>query len=202
METKHPEHRIKGLWFIAGTSYLRGALSEARFARFAEAMPAPFRDVVERPLPSEWYPEHAAACFLNAWLDVGAEGDGRRYERMVREASEQGMSRFFRAMARLSSWRFVLRRTPTIFKHLRSGPARVRVEDVEDVENVEDAEARDGGVLVHYERFPFLDDPIYTLTFPAQLGALVSSATGDRAPRVAVVGSSADSLTVEVRSEA
>ncbi|HJL19617.1 MAG TPA: hypothetical protein RMH99_28395 [Sandaracinaceae bacterium LLY-WYZ-13_1] len=97
------------------------------------------------------------------------------------------MSRFFRALARLSSWRFRLEHTPTIFAHLRDGPTRVRVEDAAEE------------VVAHYESFPFLEDSIYVLTFPAQRAALVSSATGGTEPRVSVVGSTDRSLTVEVR---
>ncbi|MFW5877444.1 MAG: hypothetical protein ACOCXM_11965 [Myxococcota bacterium] len=186
MTIRHPEHEIKGLWFIAGQSYLSANLDPSVFQQFARALPPEFREVAEAPMASTWYPEDAAAHFLRAWLEVPAEGNRQRFRQMVGEASEQGLNRFFRAIARLASQRFLLRQTPTIFRQLRRGPATVTVEE------------SDAGMVVHYRDFPFLDDPVYEDTFPAQLGALLHATTGDW-PNTRVLDKAPNRMRVEVR---
>ncbi|MFW6051185.1 MAG: hypothetical protein ACODAU_08420 [Myxococcota bacterium] len=185
MHPRHPDHQIKGVWFIAGTDYLRSALPQSRWQALVEAVPEPYRPILEAPLTSEWYPEDAAAHFLNAWLQVAAKGDRRRFQQMVAEGSEQGVGRFFRAIARLASPRFVIKQTPTIFKHQRRGPARVEVQDEGE------------RMVVQYRAFPFLADPIYPLTFTAQLGALLHATTGHR-PVARVLHHTDSTMDVEV----
>jgi hypothetical protein len=186
MATRYPEHETKGVWFIAGRSYLHAKLGPEGYRNLLNAMPADYREVADAPLPSMWYPEDAAAAFLRAWLEVGAGGDRTAFATMVGEASEAGVGRFFRAIGSMASARFLLRRTPTIFKQMRRGPASVSTED------------RDMDVVVRYHAFPFLEDDVYATCFPVQLAALVHATTGTTV-ETRVLERSTSSLTVAVQ---
>jgi hypothetical protein len=185
MQPRYPEHETKGVWFIAAKTHLEEALPASRYDTLLASLPPAYREVVESPLASEWYPEDAAASLLQAWLAIGAEGDKQRFTEMIAQASEAGVGRFFRAIATIASPRFLLRRTPTIFKQMRRGPAQLTVED------------RDVDVVARYVDFPFLEDEVYALCFPAQLGVLARTATGTPV-RTRILEHTRSSLTVSI----
>jgi hypothetical protein len=185
MPQRHPEHQVKGVWFVSGQAYLRRELPSDQYAQLLAALPQGHRGIVDAPLPSEWYPEAIAADFQRAWFDVAAGGDERTFERMIAAASGEGVNRFFRALARVATARFLIKQAPTIWKHLRKGPASVAVED------------HGGRMVVRYRGFPFFEDPLYATVFPVQVAALVTVATGKTAP-TRIIDHTSTSLDTEI----
>jgi hypothetical protein len=185
MPPRHPEHQVKGVWFVSGQTYLRRELPSDAYDQFLASLPPGHQAIVEAPLPSEWYPEAVAADFQRAWFDVAAGGDERTFERMIAAASGEGVNRFFRALARVATARFLIKQAPTIWKHLRRGPATVAVEDAGE------------RMIVRYRGFPFFEDPLYATVFPVQVATLVTVATGKAAP-TRILDRTSTSLDTEV----
>ncbi|MFW6067208.1 MAG: hypothetical protein ACOC97_02640 [Myxococcota bacterium] len=185
MSPKHPEHQVKGVWFVSGEAYLRATLPSGEYDRLLASLPAQARSALESPMPSEWYPESAAADLQRAWFEVAAGGSEAEFARMIAAASEHGLNRFFRALARVATGRFLIKQAPGIWKHLRRGPATVRVED------------QGGSMVVRYARFPFFEDRLYATVFQVQLATLVRVATGTT-PSTRILDMTATSLDTEI----
>lgn len=170
---------------MSGQAFLRETLPVERYEQMLAALVPDDRQTVTSPMPSAWYPESTAADFQRAWFDVGAGGDEPAFEHMIATASEQGVNRFFRALARVATPRFLIKQAPTIWKHLRRGPATVAVEE------------RGSRMVVRYGRFPFFEDPLYRRVFPLQVATLVKVATGT-APPTRVLDFTKTSLDTEI----
>jgi hypothetical protein len=164
MQTKS---EVKGIWFVTLQHFLTDALGAEGFARVVRAVPEPHRDALEAPLTSSWYPEEALQAALHAVHDAAAHGDRIRYTALVEGATQHAISRFFRALLRATTARFLLKQIPTMWRRIRLDATRFRV----DV----DAE----GVTVRYDGFPYFDDPLYRWMAIGSVRGIARLATRD-----------------------
>jgi hypothetical protein len=176
---------VKGLWFVALQGHLRETYGEEELQRVIEAMPENFRDALDAPLTSSWYPEEALQSSLSAVYATTARGNDQRFMQMIEGVTEHGVSRFFRVLLRMANPEFVLKQVPAMWRHGRRGLGRVEVTVVPNV------------VTVSYSEFPYFDDPLYRLLTEAMLRTLVRIAS-KRAPDVRIDDYGDDWLRVKI----
>lgn len=177
---------MRGVWFVSAREEVVALFGEGAFEVLVASLPARHQHTLLEADPSKWYPEGALqACLRGLRLRVAGEptiGFGEVLER----CTERGLGRFFSAVIRRTSPRFVLDRVPMMWKRIRRGPGYVTVE-------------HDGpdATLLAYRDFPYFADPIYEELTVCSLRALVRTSIG-RDPDVTVVRSSDDALDVRV----
>lgn len=176
---------VKGVWFVTAKSYLLGQRGPEAVEWVAERLDPAFRNAMLEPLTSGWYPERALAQGLDGMREVLGAVDDEVFCRIMRECTEIGVNRFFRALLRSSSPEFVLRQIPTMWRHIRRGQGRV------------DVERAPGGTLIHYSDFPWFEDVNYRLLVKGSLGAIVAIAAR-RLPPVDISGYGSDWLDARV----
>lgn len=140
---------MKGVWFVTARQEVAETFGPEALEVLVASVPAPHRAVVAEPLASAWYPEEALqACLRSLRLEL-VGGQPMRFQELLERSTERGMGRFFSALIRLSSPRFVLGQVPTMWRHIRRGPGFVEVAHGE------------GESWLRYRDFPYFDDPIY-----------------------------------------
>ncbi len=146
----HPSvaHEVKGSFFVIARKLLRERYAD-REPEFMAALTPEVRATYEDTLASQWVPEEHLQEMLGALRSVVARGELARFETLLEESVEMGVHSFFTALLSLASAGFVLRRIPVLWKLIRRGGSRVRVEKHAE------------GTLVCYEAFPYFDDPVY-----------------------------------------
>jgi len=175
---------VKGVWFAAARRYLLEQQPEAMDEVLA-FMNVRYRDALENPLASEWYPEAALQEMLRALFHVLAKNDVERAIDIIDRTTELAISRFFRTLMELGSPEFVLRGVPTMWSRVRRNAGAVSVE-------IEGRRA-----TVSYKRFPYFDDPVYRHLVVGSLRALVRIASG-KTPKIDIVSHSPSALTAVV----
>lgn len=159
-------HEVKGSFFVIARKLIREGYPE-REEEFAKALRPEVRESYEDALASQWLPEEHLQEMLGALRSVVARGDHDRFEALLEESVQMGVHRFFTALLSLASARFVLRRIPVLWRLIRRGGSRVRVESHPD------------GTMVCYQAFPFFDDPVYETLTRASIQVLLRL-TGER----------------------
>ena len=180
------DHEVRGVWFVSAREEVLDLFGEGAFEVLVASLPARHQHTLIDADPSKWYPEDALqACLQGLRLRAAGEptiGFGALLER----CTERGIGRFFSAVIRLTSPRFVLDRVPMMWNRIRRGSGSVSVEH-------EDATT----TMLSYRDFPYFADPIYEELTVCSLRALVRTCTG-RDPDVTVVRSTDDALDVRV----
>jgi hypothetical protein len=169
-------HQIRASWVLTA----RRLIEEERpcaLAAVTRYLPEEHSHVLDDALPGDWYPEEVLSGLLLGLYEVIAEGDTRAFEALLERAVALGIHRFFSAVLKLSSARFVLARVPTLWDLSRRGPAHVKVERHAE------------GTLVCYREFPYFGLERYRLLTRASIRVLLRQ-TGIDTPHVAIVKSS------------
>ena len=161
------EQLVKGLTFQTARRHMREAYGEDAWDLMMAALPRRTRALFETAETTEWYPESELRRFFHVVHEQLAAGDDARFREIAIDLAIAGVNRFFRMIIGLTSARFVLQKVPTIWKRLRTGPARLSTEIADD-----------GRVLVHYQDYRYCRDPIYRQLSIANCQALVVAATG------------------------
>lgn len=183
--TLHPEYQVKGTWFVTAHRFLEEQRGEDTLQAVIESMGPEAGPVLADPLASAWYPEDTALEMLRAFRERLCGGNPERYERLMVQMTELGISRFFRALLRLSTPGFVIGQVPTFRRQLRRGPSEVTVVRHERT------------FVVRYLRFPYFDTEEYRLGFKAQLEALVRTSTSQE-PELHITDHDHSTLTVQI----
>ena len=176
---------VKGVWFVTARAWVAGHGEDA-LGRVLLGMDPEWRPALTDPLTSGWYAEEALQQALRAMrreLSLEREHD---FLRAMRECTEIGISRFFRALVRLSSPPFVLRQVPTMWRQIRRGAGRVEVETLA------------GRSIIHYREFPYFDDENYRLLTRGSLEALTSLTAPGRTVRAEILGFWREALDVSI----
>lgn len=180
------DSEVKGVWFVSARAYLVQRFGDEGVRRVAEGMPtARYRGALVDPLPSSWYPEDALSEALDSMLVGAASGDELRFLGMMRDCTDIGINRFFKAVARLTSPAFMLRRVPTMWSHIRRGAGQVEVH------------VREPAVVIEYSQFPYFARRTYQLMTEGSLSALMRVCTG-HLPEIRVTDVGTSHLTVEI----
>jgi hypothetical protein len=178
---------IKGVWLVTARSYVLTRHGAGALQRIAEAVEPALREAVIEPLPSAWYPEELLQQALAGMRREIAEDSDDGLLAVMEGCTELGVSRFFRALLRLSSAEFVLAQVPTMWRQIRRGPGKVEVERTEH------------GRILHYSRFPYFDDPNYRLLTLGSLTAVLRLCTRVP-PRIRLGAQGRDFLDVHVET--
>jgi hypothetical protein len=175
---------VKGLWLSTARKFLLDKHGLRTLDDVARAMGA-HGDALREPLASAWYPEEALQAGLDAMNRVLAFEDPERFRLVMETCADCGINTFFRALIRLGTPPFVLRKIPAMWSRIRRGDAFVTVD------------ADDESAVVHYERFPFFYDANYRVMTVAALRTLMRTCAG-RDPRVEIVRYQRDALDVSI----
>jgi hypothetical protein len=181
-----PPSQVKGVWFSAAVEYARDVHGDEVVDRIIAGTPARYREVYANPIASAWYPEEAMEIGLIVIYDVIAQGNDFMFEKIMEGCTEKGVNRLFRLLLRASSPSFVLRRVPTMWKHVRRGAGHVDVEQLE------------GESVVRYSEFPWFRNPLYRMLTVGSLRSLVRTCTG-ATPRIEVLHFDHASMGVGIR---
>jgi len=176
---------VKGLWFVTAKDYILEHHGSHAFDQIVWRLDKPLRPVLTDCLTSEWYPEIALSEALAGMSAVLARGVEPRFREIIAECTTFGVNRFFRALLGVTSPRFVMRRVPAMWKHVRRGAGRVEVCDTPS------------GTLVRYRDFPRFYDPNYRTLTLGSLTALLRICSSDE-PKIGIKSYDASSLDVEI----
>lgn len=182
------EHQVKGVWFVTARKFVLEHHGADALQALADAVDPSIRGVIEEPIASEWYAEEALQQTLAAANQVLAGGDRGRFLRFIEGCTEQGVTRFFSVLIQLSTPAYIMSKVPFMWERIRRGPGFVQVEE------------RDDGSLLHYQRFPYFDDPLYRWLTVGSLRAVVRRCT-DTEPDVEILHWQSDELEVLVRHD-
>jgi hypothetical protein len=166
-------HEIRASWVLATRRFVQEEQPSAREA-LTRYLPEEYSRVFDDALPGNWYPEEVLSGVLLGLHEVMAEGDAEKFEALLERGVTLGIHRFFSAMLKLSSPRFVLARVPTLWNLSRRGPAHVEVERHPE------------GSLVCYRDFPYFGLERYRLLTRASIRVLLRQ-TGIETPCVEIV---------------
>lgn len=180
-------NEVKGVWFVTARRFVLERHGPKSWEQIVERVPEEYRDALWDPLASEWFPESVLQGALRGMDEVLAESNEAEFASVVEECTRLAIHSFFRVLLRLSTPGFVLRQVPTMWKHIRRGPGRVRIE------------SRDEDVVVRYSDFPYFDDRRYRVLTTASLRSLVRLTT-KRQPEIDIVEAARDRLSVSVRA--
>lgn len=178
---------IKGVWLVTARSYVVTRHGREALERIADSVDASMREAVVEPLPSAWYPEELLQQALAGMRHVIADDSDDGLLGVMEGCTELGVSRFFRALLRLSSAEFVLAQVPTMWRQIRRGTGKVEVERSEH------------GRILHYSRFPYFDDSNYRLLTLGSLTAVLRLCTREP-PRIRLGAHGRDFLDVIVET--
>lgn len=143
------EHEVRGAWFIAAREEVAARFGADGLEVLLNAAPAIHRPTIQLSTSRDWYPEEALqACLHSVRLSL-AGGHRVRFGELLEACTERGMGSFFGTLVKLAPPRFVLSRVPDMWKSIRRGPGFVTVEHGDDA------------TVLHYQAFPYFDDPIY-----------------------------------------
>lgn len=178
---------VKGIWFSSLRSYLSETRGPESIAKLVEALPGDHGAAVADPMVSAWYPEDTLSLTLEHTYEVIAGGDGEAFEALIRGVTVQGVGRFFRVLLHFTSPAFVVRKIPVVWSRLRRGAGEVTVERTPR------------GALVRYRSFPYFEQRTYRIMTTGAIRGMLE-ACGAKAPRIAIVARTRDSLDVEVET--
>jgi hypothetical protein len=177
-------HLIKGIAMDTVRQHFPEAHGEEAFARLLATLPEEIRAAFVDAQLDRWYPEEYMGAFFHAVYEQLAGRDEERFLEIVRANMVAGVSRFMRVLLSLASAKFVLKKLPTVFTHVRQSTARV-------------TPAIDGDQLrIRYENFPFCRDRIYRLLSLGNCQALAQVAS-KQVPSARVLEWGPDWMTLE-----
>lgn len=179
---------VKGAWFVTARSYVLERHGDVALREIAEAVAEERRRAVLEPIASVWYPEEWLQETLAAAHRVVAGEDEHEYVRFIEGCTEQGVSRFFSVLIEISTPAFILSKVPFMWDRIRRGPGEVTVS------------RNDVGSRIHYQKFPYFEDPLYRLLTVGSLRAVVRRCTGAE-PDVRVVSHTNDACLVDVHHD-
>jgi hypothetical protein len=180
---------IKGVWLVTARAYVLDRHGRAALERIASSVDPSLASAVLEPLPSHWYPEAVLQQSLRGMKSAIAHDSDDGLLRVMEGCTELGISRFFRALLRLSSPDFVMAQVPTMWRQIRRGPGKVSVERTAD------------GQVIHYTSFPYFDDPNYRLLTLGSLTAVLRLCTKNP-PRIRLGAQGKDFLDAIIESRA
>ena len=179
------EHEVKGVWFVTARQEVEASFGADALEVLVASVPAAHRNAIAEPIASAWYPEEALkACLHSLRLDLVGGGAGR-FGTLLERCTERGMGKFFSALVRAASPRFLIGQVPTMWDRIRRGPAFVEVEHGV------------GESLLRYRAFPYFDDPVYEQLTVCSVRALVRLCTKTE-PELAVEHVTDDELHLRV----
>lgn len=185
MEDPSPQQpEVKSLTFVTLRKVLSDTFEAETIDAIREGLDPQTRDVLDNVGVGQWVPEDFMAQMMEAIYRRAFAGDDDKFIVFARTLGSEGVSRFLRIFLSLVSARFILRRVPVVWDHLRRGAGCVV------------AEKDEFGVRIRYAGFPFFGRPEYRLLSLANCQALVLAATGD-VPRGAVESWSEDTLVLQ-----
>jgi hypothetical protein len=152
---------VKGMWFSTARRYILERAGEEALQVMSYRVDRAYRDVILEPLPSEWYPERALQQAMSAMHAVVAGGKDAVFVEAMEACTTLGIHHFFRALMRLGSPAYILRKTPAMWNHIRRGAGQVAVE------------ADDRLAVIRYTEFPYFRDPNYRLLTIGAVRALI-----------------------------
>ncbi len=179
--TQRPE--VKSLTFVTMRKVLAESFDAPRLAAVRGSLDRQTRQVLDSVEIGEWVAEDHMAQVMEAIYQEGFGSNDEEFLLFARHLGSEGVSRFLRIFLSLASARFILRRVPVVWNHLRRG-AGIVVADQDDL-----------GVRIQYAGFPFFARPVYRLLSLGNCQALVSAATGEVPPGT-VLSWSEDSLVL------
>lgn len=181
-----PEQEISGVFFAAARRYLTDHHGEETLSRVAEAAGTTAGPLLRSADPESWYPEEAFRDLLRAFRDEVADGDDARFEQIIQSTAAEGIHRYVQIITRQPSPRDMLARLPSLWSRLRRGPAVQHVQGEPD------------RMILRYEHFPLIADPVYVPFFRGLLASLLEASCG-YVPPIHVVDHGDDYLVMEVR---
>ena len=183
------DSQVKGVWFASAHNFLVDELGDERLDAVVRAMAPAHREALSRPIAYDWYPEPALQDMLNALFEVECGNDQIYFEDLMRRCTRTGVSRFFRVLVSLGSFRFVTSKVPVMWGRIRRGAGEV---DVEFLSNPERAR-------VSYRDFPWFSDPLYRLMTRGSLAGVVELCIG-HTPELTEVETGSDRFVVDIAS--
>jgi hypothetical protein len=176
---------VKGMWFSTARRYIVERAGEEALLVMSYRVDRAYRDIIMEPLASEWYPERALQQAMIAMHAVVCGGKDALFIDAMEDCTRLGINHFFRALMRLGSPAYILRKTPAMWNHIRRGAGQVKVE------------ADDEEAIVTYSDFPYFRDPNYRLLTIGAVRALVRLC-GREHPAIDIVHYDWDAMTVRV----
>jgi hypothetical protein len=184
------DSEVKGVWFASAHNFLLDELGADRLEAVVKAMAPAHREALQRPASFEWYPEGALQDMLNALFEVECSNDRELFEDLMRRCTRMGVSRFFRVLVSLGSFRFVTSKVPVMWGRIRLGAGEVEVDFLSDPERAR----------VSYSNFPWFSDPLYRLMTRGSLAGVVELCIG-HTPELIDVDGGPSHYTVDIVNE-
>ncbi len=182
LAAQRPE--VKSLTFVTMRKVLLDCFEPSTLDAIRDSLDPETRDVLDHVGTGQWVPEDHMAHLMEAIYLRGLGANDEKFIVFARTLGSEGVSRFLRIFLSLASARFILRRVPVVWDHLRRGAGSVV------------AEKNEVGVRIRYAGFPFFARPVYRLLSLANCQALVLAATGE-VPRGTVESWSDDTLVLQ-----